>query len=382
LKQKNKRKGNYEADHYDQESSAVLMGSILLQGISTACCVPWDVSKAKTWAATTQAHLRSGMPHNYLENIMKDRTVFQDFIWMAIGAIVLLVVMLLIRYFHTEQSPIEEFALRAKKINLVTRMRQTLDSASDAEKSAVMAVTDQDSRSFAEQARAATVDVARQCNQLKELLIKSSTQTEKDLLAQFVKVFIDFQRIDNDLLSLAVKNTNIKAYGLAFGPAADALKDMDTALSRLVAKSAGSPEAGNVALLAFGAQTAALRLQVLLAPHIAEESDKKMDELEALMTKEDRQVRDDLDGLASLRLFPNDSDLKKAATAYARFNEVRGRILAFSRENTNVRSLAISLSEKRKVLLICQDALSALQQAILEEPIAGVKESEFNPRRL
>ena len=166
-------------------------------------------------------------------------------------------------------------------MDLVARMRLTLASASEAEKSAVLAVTDQDSQTFADQAHAATAEVERERKELGELLAAGGTQGEKDLLAQFSKVFTDLQHIDNELLGLAVKNTNIKAYSLAFGPAADALKEMDTALSRLVAKSAGSPEAGNVALFAFGAQTAALRIQTLLAPHIAEESDKKMDELEA-----------------------------------------------------------------------------------------------------
>jgi hypothetical protein len=158
---------------------------------------------------------------------------------------------------------------------------------------------------------------------------------------------------------------------------------MDTALSRLVAKSVASPEARNVALLAFGAQTAALRIQTLLAPHIAEESDKKMDELEALMTKEDQKVRKDLDSLAALQKLRGDPDLETAASDYARFSEVRGRILTLSRENTNVLSLAISLGQKRKVLFLCQDVLSALQQAILEEPIAGVNYgSVSNPRSL
>ena len=291
------------------------------------------------------------------------------------GGSFVLVVMLVVLHFQTEQSPAEQLAFKAKRVDLVARMRLTLASASEAEKSAVLAVTDQDSQTFADQARAATAEVERERKELGELLVAGGTQGEKDLLAQFSKAFTDFQRIDNDLLDLAVKNTNIKAYSLAFGPAADALKEMDTALSRLVAKSAGSPEARNVALLAFGAQTAALRIQTLLAPHIAEESDKKMDELEALMTKEDQQVRKDLDGLAALQKLRGDPDLETAASDYARFSEVRGRILALSRENTNVRSLAISLGQKRKVLFLCQDVLSALQQAILEEPIA-------NPRHL
>jgi hypothetical protein len=307
----------------------------------------------------------------------------KEFLWMATGAVILLVVMLVVLHFKTDRSPVEQLAFKAKRMDLVARMRLTLASASEAEKSAVLAVTDQDSQTFADQSRAATAEAERERKELEVLLASGGTQGEKDLLAKFSKVFTDLQHIDNDLLNLAVKNTNIKAYSLAFGPAADALKEMDTVLSRLVAKSAGSPEAGNVALLAFGAQTAALRIQTLLAPHIAEENDKKMDELEALMTKDDQDVRKDLDGLASLKKLRGDPDLETATSDYARFSEVRGRILALSRENTNVKSLAISLGQKLKVLFLCQDVLSALQQAIQEEPISGVDyESAFNPRSL
>ena len=312
---------------------------------------------------------------------MTIRPGIKEFMWMATGAVILLVVILAVLHFHTEQSLVEKLAFKAKRLDLVARMRLTLASASEAEKSAVLAVTDQDSQIFADQARAATAEVERERKELGELLASGGTQGEKDLLVQFSKAFTDLQHIDNDLLGLAVKNTNIKAYSLAFGPDADALKEMDTVLSKLVAKSAGSPESGgNVTLLAFGVQTAALRIQTLLAPHIAEESDKKMGELEALMAKEDQQVRKDLDGLVLLQKLNGDPDLKVAISDYARFSEVRGRILVLSRENTNVRSLAMSLGQKRKALLLCQDALSVLQQAIQEEPVNS--ESVPNPRSL
>ena len=205
-----------------------------------------------------------------------------------------------------------------------------------------------------------------------ELLKTGGTKGEKDLLAQFSQAFTEFQRVDADLLSLAVKNTNIKAYGLAFGPAANQVGAMNAALSRIVAANADSPEAKRVMLLAFGAEIAVLRIQTLLAPHIAEENDRKMYRMEALMAREDDRIRKDLDGLAAHPSVRGDPDLTQAASHYARFTRIRTQILALSRENTNVRSLAISLNEKRKVMLLCQATLDALRQAILDEPIAGV----------
>jgi hypothetical protein len=110
----------------------------------------------------------------------------------------------------------------------------------------------------------------------------------------------------------------------------------------------------------------------LIPPHIAEEGDQKMDELEALMSKEDKQIRKNLDELTALPKLRQNADLATAVSNYVRFSKIKTRILALSRENTNVKSLSISLNQKRKVMLLCQDTLNELQQAILEEPIAGV----------
>jgi hypothetical protein len=303
---------------------------------------------------------------------MKIRPGIKAPLWMVPGAVFMLVVVLILGHFGKEQKPGEQLAFKARRVDLVSRMQLGLSSASEAEKSAVMAITDQESKLFADQARAATAEVERERRGLEELLKAGGTQSEKDLLAQFYQAFIEFQRIDNDLLNLAVKNTNLKAYTLAFGPAADALDEMNRALYRIVEANVDSPEAKNAMPLAFGAQITALRIQTLLAPHIAEENDEKMDKLEALMAKEDAQVRKDIDALKALPYLSGDADLAKAASSYARFSTIRMRILKLSRENTNVRSLAISLNQKRKVTVLCQDALNALKQAILEEAVPGV----------
>ena len=301
----------------------------------------------------------------------------RDFLWMGAGAAVLLVVLLVMQSYQGGRSPAQRLELKARRVDLVERMRYSLAAASEAEKSAVLAVTDHESQAFADQASAATAEVERLRKTLGELLAAGASQKEKELLARFSEVFTDFQRVDRDLLALAVKNTNLKAFALAFGPAAQASQEMDSALSRFLPRHAKSPQ--KMLLLAARAQAAALRLETRLAPHIAEESDQKMDAMEALMESDDREVRASLDGLDAQPELRGDPDLATVRSSYARFSELRVQILALSRENTNVRSLAISLNQKRKVMSVCQDALYALQHEIAEEltPVAP-----SNPRQL
>jgi len=290
---------------------------------------------------------------------------------MAVGAAILLLFGLLVLLFGNQPNPNAQLALKAQRVNLVGRMQLDLASASEAEKSAVLAVTDQESQAFANQARARTADVERERRELVELLNKDGTQGEKDLLAEFSQRFTEFQRIDNELLSLAVQNTNLKAYALTFGPAAGALNEMSAALTRLATANADAPDARDVMSLAYGAEIAALRIQTMLPPHIAEATDPRMDELEALMTREDEQVRSDLEGLGALPKLDGNADLAVAASSYAQFREIKDQALTLSRTNTNVRSLSISLNQKRKVMLVCHEVLGNLQDAIRNEPVEG-----------
>jgi hypothetical protein len=156
---------------------------------------------------------------------------------------------------------------------------------------------------------------------------------------------------------------------------------MNAALGRLATANASSPEGKTILTLATGAEISALRIQTLLPPHIAEESDAKMDALEARMAVEDAHVKKSLRDLAALPKVGKDPDLAIAASRYSELTDIRTKILALSRANTNVRSLSMSLNQKRKVMRICQGTLSALQQAILAEPIAGsANGSPIRPR--
>jgi hypothetical protein len=295
----------------------------------------------------------------------------RDALWMALGAALLALGVLLVLLFGREPTPNAELASRAQRMDSVRRMQLGLASASEAEKSAVLAIADEESQAFADRARASTSDVERERQELMELLSRDGTPLEQDLLAEFSRRFTEFRRIDDELLSLAAEDTNLKAYALAFGPAMNVLDELSAALSRLVVANADSPQAAKVTSLAFGAETGALRIQTLLAPHIAEPSDQRMDELEARMAREDDRVQSALEALRALPKLDGADDLAVATSRYARFREIESQVLALSRENTNVRSLSISLNRKRKVMLECHETLGKLQEAIRTEPIEG-----------
>jgi hypothetical protein len=311
-----------------------------------------------------------------------------DVLWMLAGAAMLgALVLFFLR--HPGGDSTARLASRAERADLVGEMRLALAAASEAEKSAVMAVADEDSERFAAEARRATAEVARDREELARLAkssrgsLESDVAREGELRDRFSAAFADFQRIDEQLLALAVKNTNIKATHLAFGPAAQSIADMEAALSRVAEKRSASSDASKVALLALGARAAALRIETLIPPHIAEESDASMDALEARMADAAREVDRDLAELASMDGLRTDPDLELASKSFARFRELEKQILSLSRENTNVRSLSMSLDEKRKAMFRCQEALDALQQAIANERIAGIDYARpSNPRGL
>ena len=302
----------------------------------------------------------------------RDKRGGENLPWLLGGVVFAALLLVLLVHFRQETNPAQQLAAKADRVDAISRMQLGLAAASEAEKSAVLAITDEDSQTFANQSRTVTADVERDLRDFGMSFTAGGTQHEKELLTRFSESFQNLKAIDEQVLTLAVKNTNLKAYSLLFGEATKTLEEMDAALSRVIAKYADSTEAKRVMTMAFDARIGVLKIQTQLAPHIAEESDDKMDQMEVPMRKEETQIRMDLASLASTAKLKGDADLVAASLQFAHYEEIKTRILALSRENTNVHSLALSLTQKRNALALSLDALNALKVAILDEPIAGI----------
>jgi len=248
----------------------------------------------------------------------------------------------------------------SRKAAALSGIRINMIKSVEAEKSAVMANTDEDSVRFAEESRLASEDAEKSRLELAELIGAYPSAPEKELLQEFDSAWTEFRQIDQQVLEFAVQNTNLKAARLSFGAATTAMNEFGRALSELIGDSATGP----ICRLIYDAQTAALRIHVLHAPHIASPDDQEMDGIEAVIRQNDTVVRKSLID-ARLLLPPSKKpSLERAEAAYDAFMDFTGRVLEWSRQNTNVKSFELSLNRKRKITAQCEEVLANLQDAI------------------
>ncbi|QDT74768.1 MCP four helix bundle domain-containing protein [Lacipirellula limnantheis] len=254
------------------------------------------------------------------------------------------------------------------KEHLVAAMLVNLQAASEAEKSAVMAETDEASQTNAAEAQQKSAAVEADRRELSGLIEgNGQAEDEQQLLNEFNTAWAAYQDLDREILALAVENTNLKAVKLSLGPAAEALARFDAALQQLAATAGATPDGAQAAQAAFQAVVAAHNIHTLQGPHIAESSDAEMDRIEGEMTELDKQVSASLETLANLPGAEQQAELAQAQAAYQEFQKVQTQILELSRRNSNVRSLTLSLGKKRLATASCTETLTALQKSIRNE---------------
>jgi hypothetical protein len=247
------------------------------------------------------------------------------------------------------------------KAELAAALQREFARSVEAEKSAVLATTDEESERFAAESRRASGEVDR----IRGALRASATPEEKERLDAFDAAWAKVAAVDAQILPLAVANTNLKAARLSAG---EATKALDTVLAGLAQLEAATSDPARLRELS-AASVAALRVQALHAPHIASADAAEMTGQEA-RARELEEVVDRLLASYGKRPPPMSAAVAFAAAlpAWADYQATTAKVFELSRANTNVRSFALSIREKVDASRACDAALAALVAQIHDAP--------------
>jgi hypothetical protein len=233
---------------------------------------------------------------------------------------------------------------------LAADMRVQLYRSAEAAQRAVMADSDDAATGFTREGEQATRAIEQDLATIEPILERLRYTDEMRLAREFEASFAELRELDRSLLALAVENTNAKAQRLSFGPAREAADGFRDRLEEVV-RSAPGASALRAALLAARAELAVRQIQALQAPHIAEADDAVMTRLEPAGGP----------GLAGAR------------EQLERFAAIHRELVSLSRRNTDVRSVAVSLGNKRKLTAACDATLVALQEALAKRGFQGTR---------
>ena len=261
---------------------------------------------------------------------------------------------------------------QAEAHRIASRLRVEFSHAADASNRAVMTDTDEGSRAAAHEAEQATQAVDKDTDALRPILEHLGDGEEAELLDKFKARFGQYKALDADILPLAVENTNVKAQRLAFGPAQDAA-DAYRQLVKAAARMAVGPNVAAAEGAASRGAAAVLEIQVAEARHIAESDETAMTRMEATMASSQEDARTVLGFLTRQTPGGAAALLTGASEALDKLIATNTQIVALSRRNSNVRSLALSLGKKRTVTAECDELLQALEDSLAKHHFAATR---------
>jgi len=288
-----------------------------------------------------------------------EKRLFNYLPWILILAV--LVAVTLYGYFGYNHNP---FETQFRKVHLLTAMRIHLHEAVDAEKNAVLAITDKASEDFAAQARQAADSVESSRKALESIIHREKLLQEPGMMNEFNSCWSQFRKLDETILDLAIQNTNLKAQKLSSTQCAQELNAFEENLNRIIHRNTHGRQCNVAVMLSYEALSAGQKIFSLHKPHIEEADDREMDKIEQRIKSFDESARKALRSLRSITGPSDNEDFKNAETSYEQFMNLTGEILKLSRRNTNIKSAELSLGKIRLISSQCQEILANLEKTV------------------
>ncbi len=278
------------------------------------------------------------------------------------GIVVILALALITLHFRDTHPDLEgRLQTLLKKDELLAKMQVSLLKSIDLEKAAVMATTDELSRSLAEESLRAADAVEQDRIELNRLITSDPQDQERKLLREFDTCWTELRKIHKIILDFAVENSNIKASALSFTQGTQTLGRLKQTLMEIAQRSASSGQYEQVLYLTCEAITAAYEIHNLQAPHIAAASDEDMDRIDREIAHLEETISGAIKELE--RFTPGEVRplLEEAAASYEALRDVTATVLRLSRQNTNIKSFELSLGRKRIISAQCDEILGSFR---------------------
>lgn len=259
-------------------------------------------------------------------------------------------------------SALKGYERTSEARRLTATLQAQFAAAVSAADRAVVSTNGETSAREARAAEAARQTLKESGAELTKLLAALEFSEESRLLKDFDGKFAGYEALDRSILALALEKTNTKATHLAFGKGREAAQDVKQALGQISGKATGG-SAWQTRALTQQVVVAVAEIQALEPPHIAEPNDQAMTRMEEEMRSATSSARSALSELADL---VGKDKLEPANTALVRFLELNDEVITLSRRNSDVRSLELTLGQKRTLVTACQESLATLAESLRE----------------
>lgn len=255
---------------------------------------------------------------------------------------------------------------------LASDLRVEFTKSSEAGNRAVMSGTDDEASAAAGEARGATEAVGHTVEQLRPLLMSLGYDEERRLLDAFAMRFDEYKKLDAEILPLSLENSNLKAQRLSFGSARESAEMFRMAVTAAAA-TADSSSRWHAEAVAHEAIAALLDILALQGPHIAEAQEATMARLEDQIAAADAAAGERLVELRQLTGKQATKPLASADAALVQFRSTTKEVIALSRRNSEVKSLALSLGRKRTVAAASDNDLRALEETLARHAVTATR---------
>ncbi len=301
--------------------------------------------------------------------VTKDR-----FQWILPSAVVVVIcaafITLSIRSFHDRGLEAE----KPRRLDMVHTMRLALLDASQSQDSAVIA---QDASVVEAAIQRGEASLTRFESAIQKLKQSVGDDFTTDRLPDIELRFAEFKTIYDQIAKLIAQNTNRKAYALATGRFLEVLNESDALLASLIDRSRSDGSLQLQREPAYEIRLSLLRIQTALIPHIFESSDTIMDKLELQIDAQEALIDKNLQALTAADV--GDSDVTALTNKLTELQKLQLQIVGLSRENSNVRSEALSVRQRRDAFLSCESALVELEKQIHDqEPTSMIPKGREN----